>query len=391
MRRAWRGCARRRVRVRQDGHHAVRVHGPGRARAIRGTSRAHAGRIVVGIGRGGGGGTRGSRDRHADQRLGHPARGLLRRGRLQADGGRDPRRTACIRSAPRSTRSARSRARRRTPRCVASALADAAASRPTSIELPAHRPRFAWLAQFPWVEPDAETLRVLAQALDGLRDAGNRADRDSRRRGTDAKAIASHDHAAAKARSCWARCRSASATRLTPAVNAAIDEGRGDRGRGATATPASRASAPSRSSRDGSTNIDAVLAPSAPAHRPARPRHHRRSVVLHAVVAAGLSRAQPAVRHRSTDCPSDLQLAAPQGRDDSLLSAAAWVRGRLPSAVCRGLTRPRIMKRAKQSRAALPKVRNPVARSPLLQGRRARQVEARAASRSQSRSTPDVP
>ena len=45
---------------------------------------AHAGRIVVGLGRGGGGRHAADRARQPDRRLGHPPRRLLRRRRLQA-------------------------------------------------------------------------------------------------------------------------------------------------------------------------------------------------------------------------------------------------------------------------------------------------------------------
>ena len=47
--------------------------------------RSHAGRIVVGLGRGRCGADGAGRDRLADQRLGDPPRRVLRRGRLQAD------------------------------------------------------------------------------------------------------------------------------------------------------------------------------------------------------------------------------------------------------------------------------------------------------------------
>ena len=49
---------------------------------------AHAGRLVQRLGRGGRRRLRAGGHRHADQRLGDPARGLLRRGRLQARQGR---------------------------------------------------------------------------------------------------------------------------------------------------------------------------------------------------------------------------------------------------------------------------------------------------------------
>ena len=53
-------------------------------------SRAHARRLVAGVGSGCRGGSRATCRRHADGGLDHPPRRLLRRGRLQADLGLDP-------------------------------------------------------------------------------------------------------------------------------------------------------------------------------------------------------------------------------------------------------------------------------------------------------------
>ena len=97
---------------------------------------------------------------------------------------------------------------------------------PISIELPVHRPRFAWLAQFPWSAPDADTARVLAQAMATF--------------GSDIEIVpislpASWHGVRALHRTIMLRegyellgeLQDRERARLTPAVNAAIDEGRG--------------------------------------------------------------------------------------------------------------------------------------------------------------------
>ena len=116
---------------------------------------AHAGRIVAGLGGGGGGRARAGRARHADQRLGDPAGGVLRRRRLQAHARRDPVRRRQSRSARRSTRSARSRAHVADAALLASALADRAALPATSRRV-ASPPRLAYLVALSVDAPDCD-------------------------------------------------------------------------------------------------------------------------------------------------------------------------------------------------------------------------------------------
>ena len=68
----------------QDRHRRIRLF-PSRQDPQPARQDAHAGRLVDGLGGGGRGLHGAGRDRHADQRLDHPARRVLRRGRLQAD------------------------------------------------------------------------------------------------------------------------------------------------------------------------------------------------------------------------------------------------------------------------------------------------------------------
>ena len=73
----------------QDGDHRVRVL-LARQDAQSAQPGAHAGRLVLGLGRGGRRGHGAARARQPDQRLDHPAGGVLRRLRLQADPRPDP-------------------------------------------------------------------------------------------------------------------------------------------------------------------------------------------------------------------------------------------------------------------------------------------------------------
>ena len=77
---------------------------------------AHAGRLVDGIRRGRRRGRRPGGDRLADERLGHPPRGVLRRRRLQADRGSHPdRRRVRVLAHARSRRRVREKRARRRP------------------------------------------------------------------------------------------------------------------------------------------------------------------------------------------------------------------------------------------------------------------------------------
>ncbi len=111
MRRA--SVSRRWLRARQDGDHRVRLF-PSRQDGESVESAAHAGRLVVGVGGRGRGGTGPRRDRHADQWLGDPAGGILRCRRIQADERHDPAgRRARLQRDARSDRHVRARCRGR--------------------------------------------------------------------------------------------------------------------------------------------------------------------------------------------------------------------------------------------------------------------------------------
>ena len=213
---------------------------------------------------------------------------------------------------------------------VASALCDRGRIAP-DVAMPSHRPRFAWLPKFPWVEPDYETLRVLAQALEGLRDAA--------------------EIVPIAIPSAWKEAKSTHRTlmlkegsevlgalqirerhRLTPAINAAIDDGH------AISSEAHRDAIVMRERgiaffTGWLDEYDAVLAPSAPGTAPRGLDTTGDPSCCSLWSLLGF----PAINIPAglvDGLPVGLLLAAPQGRDDSLLSAAAWCEERI---VFRGL------------------------------------------------------
>lgn len=208
---------------------------------------------------------------------------------------------------------------------VASALSDRGRIA-ADVALPGHRPRFAWLAKFPWAEPDYETLRALAHALEALRDAAEIVPIAVPSAWKDAKAI--HRTLMLKEGSeVLGALQSKERDRLTPALNAAIDDGH---------------AISSESHRDAIVyreraiafftgwldEYDAVLAPSAPSTAPRGLDTTGDPSCCSLWSLLGF----PAINIPAglvDGLPVGLQLAAPQARDDSLLAAAAWCETRI--------------------------------------------------------------
>jgi Asp-tRNA(Asn)/Glu-tRNA(Gln) amidotransferase A subunit family amidase len=208
---------------------------------------------------------------------------------------------------------------------VASALADAGRIAP-SVALPGHRPRFAWLSKFPWVEPDYDTLRVLAHALDALRDAAEIVPIAVPAAWKEAKAT--HRTLMLKEGSeVLGALQVKERHRLTPAINAAIDDGHaiGSEAHRDAIVWRERAIAFFTGWLD---EYDAVLAPSAPGTAPRGLDTTGDPSCCSLWSLLGF----PAISIPAglvEGLPVGLQLAAPQGRDDSLLSAAAWCEERI--------------------------------------------------------------
>jgi Asp-tRNA(Asn)/Glu-tRNA(Gln) amidotransferase A subunit family amidase len=208
---------------------------------------------------------------------------------------------------------------------VASALTDRGRIA-ANVAAPAHRPRFAWLPKFPWVEPDYETLRALAHALDALRDAAEIVPLSVPSAWKEAKAI--HRTLMLKEGSeVLGALQARERERLTPAINAAIDDGH------AISSEAHREAIVARERAIAFftgwlDEYDAVLSPSAPGTAPRGLDTTGDPSCCSLWSLLGF----PAINIPAglvDGLPVGLQLAAPQGRDDSLLSAAAWCEERI--------------------------------------------------------------
>jgi Asp-tRNA(Asn)/Glu-tRNA(Gln) amidotransferase A subunit family amidase len=208
---------------------------------------------------------------------------------------------------------------------LASVLAES--GRIASEVVPAtHRPRLAWLARFPWSESDAASMRVLAQALDRLRDGAEIVPIAIPEAWSDAKNL----HRTIMLREGFdvlGELQEREHHRLTPALNAAIDQGRSielSRYRDAC-VERERAIAFFTGWLD---EYDAVLAPSAPSTAPRGLGSTGDPSCCTLWSLLGF----PALNLPAGNVdrlPVGLQLAAPQGRDDTLLAAAVWCEARL--------------------------------------------------------------
>ncbi|MFO1317486.1 MAG: amidase [Burkholderiales bacterium] len=211
---------------------------------------------------------------------------------------------------------------------LASVLADPGCIAPDVAPL-ARPPRLAYLAQFPWTQHDRAASAVVDAAVERLAAhaevvavAIDAPWRDAHRV---LRTIMLYEGARALA-DLQARERG----RLTPALNAALDEGRTIGAADYDAAMAARERASGFFTRwaDG---FDAVLAPSAPAAAPhglATTGDPSCCTLWSLVGFPALS--LPAGMLGAL--PVGLQIAAPQGRDDRLLSVAAWCETGLPFA-----------------------------------------------------------
>ena len=191
----------------------------------------------------------------------------------------------------------------------------------------ARKPRLAYIGDFPWTQLDCHADAVVEAAATTLRTQTEIVPIDVPARWREAnklqRIIMLHEAAAALS-GLQARERA----RLTPALNAALDEGRAigaDRYRSALAE------------RDEAiayftewlAPFDAVLAPSAPGPAPygLQTTGDPSCCTLWSLLGF------PAINlpvGMAGKLPMGLQLAAPQGRDNALLAVAAWCEARLP-------------------------------------------------------------
>ena len=209
---------------------------------------------------------------------------------------------------------------------LASVLADAGRIAPAVAPL-AKVPRFAYLRAFPWVQQDAASHAVVDAAVARL--------------ARDAEIVpvaieapwqqANRIHRTImlfEASQLLGDLQQRERARLTPAINAALDEGRAlgdDRYREALDARA-RAIAFFAEWLDG---FDAVLAPAAPGPAPKglATTGDPSCCTLWSLVGFPALSLPAGMAGR---LPMGLQLAAPQEHDDRLLSVAAWCEARLP-------------------------------------------------------------
>ena len=216
---------------------------------------------------------------------------------------------------------------------LASVLAES--GRIASEVVPAtHRPRLAWLARFPWSEADAASMQVLTQALDRLRDGAEivpiaipEAWSDMKnihrtimlREGFDVLGeLQEREHASPHARRSMPRSTKDARSSLRRYRDACVERERGDRVLHGMA----------RRVRCGACARGA-------GHRAARARHAR---ATRRAARCGRCWAFPSLNLPAGNVdrlPVGLQLAAPQGRDDTLLAAAVWCEARLRFAIRR--------------------------------------------------------
>jgi len=208
---------------------------------------------------------------------------------------------------------------------LASALADPGRIAGTLAPV-ARPPRFAYIGDFPWTVQDCDADDVVEAAVTQLRTRAEVVPLDIPPAWHDAKSIMRTIMLFEAARN-LSDLQSRERARLSPAVNAGLDEGRSI---GATAYDAAcgereRAIAFFTQWLEG---FDAVLAPSAPgpAPRGLATTGDPSCCTLWSLLGFPAITLPVGLAQRM---PVGLQLAAPAGRDDSLLAVAAWCGARL--------------------------------------------------------------
>jgi Asp-tRNA(Asn)/Glu-tRNA(Gln) amidotransferase A subunit family amidase len=190
----------------------------------------------------------------------------------------------------------------------------------------ARPPRFAYIGDFPWTVQDCDADDVVEAAVTQLRTRAEVVPLDIPPAWHDAKSIMRTIMLFEAARN-LGDLQSRERARLSPAVNAGLDEGR---------AIGAAAYADARGQRErailfftqGLEGFDAVLAPSAPgpAPRGLATTGDPSCCTLWSLLGFPAINLPVGLVQRM---PVGLQLAAPAGRDDSLLAVAAWCGARL--------------------------------------------------------------
>jgi Asp-tRNA(Asn)/Glu-tRNA(Gln) amidotransferase A subunit family amidase len=189
-----------------------------------------------------------------------------------------------------------------------------------------YRPRFAWLPRFPWVEADAASMQAFERALDVARDDAEVVTIALPEAWVGAKA-AHRTIMLQEGFEVLGELQKRERARLTPALNAAVDEGR------EIAIEAYRDACVFRERAIAFftgwfDEYDAVLCPSAPGIAPRGLASTGDPSFCTLWSLLGFPALSLPAAHVD-GMPVGLQFAAPQGRDDTMLAAAAWWEERL--------------------------------------------------------------
>jgi len=209
---------------------------------------------------------------------------------------------------------------------LASALADPGRIAGTLAPV-AHPPRFAYLGDFPWTVQECDADDVVEAAVTQLRTRADVVPLDIPPAWHGAKSIMRSIMLFEAARN-LSDLQSRERARLSSAVNAGLDEGRAISAAAYAAACGERERAIAFFTQ-WLEGFDAVLAPSAPgpAPRGLATTGDPSCCTLWSLLGFPAISLPVGLVQRM---PVGLQLAAPAGRDDSLLAVAAWCGARLP-------------------------------------------------------------
>ena len=187
-------------------------------------------------------------------------------------------------------------------------------------------PRFAYLGDFPWIELDCDADDVIEAAVTQLRTHAEVVPVDIPAAWHETKALQRTIMLFEAARN-LGNLQTRERARMSPAVNAALDEGRTISATVYEAALAQRERAIAFFTQ-WLEGFDAILAPSAPgpAPRGLDTTGDPACCTLWSLLGFPAISLPAGFVERM---PIGLQLAAPQGRDDTLLAAAAWCGARL--------------------------------------------------------------
>jgi len=211
---------------------------------------------------------------------------------------------------------------------LASAMADPGAIAP-AIVATGRPPRVAYLDGFPWVEVDCDSDDTLDAAATRMRLAGAEVVPVALPEALhDAKRI-QRTIMLFEAASNLSALQQRARARLSPVLNAALDEGRAITAADYAHAQASRL-AMIATAVDWMANYDAVISPPATGPAPEGLAETGDPACCTLWSLLGFPAITIPVGRAGNALPVGMQLAAPAGADDALLAVAAWCEGKLP-------------------------------------------------------------